>query len=256
MTAHTPQTSFPVRAFYSHRILWLVVALLAPGLSLLVFGNRLDKRVEELLLSDRPQNSIEKSPNVSKSNLAEHPLGNRRRMLLLATMGVLAADIFLPVPSSLVATLAGKELGPVIATGAAWFGLTLGGILGFALARWLGGAAARLSTQDDLASARAWANTAGPASIILLRPAPLLAEASVLAAGLGGMDWRKFLPALLLGNLAATLPYTLFGHWVGSNPWLPWALAVAALSPLALTWLLRRRLGVQASAKTSATGSP
>ena len=54
-----------------------------------------------------------------------------------AVVGLLATDIFLPIPSSLVSTLAGWQLGAVGGTAASWIGMSLGAAIGFALARQL-----------------------------------------------------------------------------------------------------------------------
>src|SRR6187401_3464404 len=53
-------------------------------------------------------------------------------------IALLSTDILLPIPSSLVCTLAGWELGSVVGAAAASTGLSLGAVLGFALARRFG----------------------------------------------------------------------------------------------------------------------
>ena len=199
---------------------WPLAMLLALGAALLLFGDRVDVWVE---------NRLGPSPSP--------------QVMAFAVFSVLAADIFLPVPSSAVATLAGKQLGPLLATLAAWLGLTFGALVGFMLTKQLGMLLAkRLSSLGDLRDAATWSGESGSISVALLRPAPLLAEASVLAAGLVNMPWRAFLPALALGNLAATLPYTVFGSLIPTNAWLPWAMTAAAVAPLLLTFLLRKKL--------------
>src|ERR1700752_3185157 len=55
-----------------------------------------------------------------------------------AVVALLATDVFLPIPSSLVSTLAGWQLGALGGTAASWIGMTLGAAIGFAVARRFG----------------------------------------------------------------------------------------------------------------------
>ena len=74
---------------------------------------------------------------------------------------------------------------------------------------------------------------------------PVLAEASVIFAGLGRMDVTRAAWPLLLGNAAVSLIYA----WVGDGGRSPDAMLPAFLGSLALSallmaaaWLWRRRL--------------
>ena len=59
-------------------------------------------------------------------------------VLAVAEVGILAIDILLPVPSSLVATLGGAQLGIVAGTACGWLGMTLGAAAGWGLGRVVG----------------------------------------------------------------------------------------------------------------------
>jgi uncharacterized membrane protein YdjX (TVP38/TMEM64 family) len=161
--------------------------------------------------------------------------------------GVLAADLLLPVPSSMVSTLAGSELGVVGGTSASWVGMSAGAVVGFGLARRYGRPLAeRLAAADDLARLDRLAARAGPALVVLTRAVPVLAEASVLLLGVNRLAWRRFLPALLASNLGIALAYAAFGEAAGEQEWLPIALGISAAAPLAVTgmarwWLARRQ---------------
>jgi membrane protein DedA with SNARE-associated domain len=152
-----------------------------------------------------------------------------------AVVGLLATDIFLPIPSSLVSTLAGWQLGALAGTAASWAGMTLGAALGFALAKWFGQpAVAWLTRPGDLARTRLLAERFGPALLVLGRGVPVLAEATVLLVGMHGMSWRRFLPPVLLANLGLALAYSVFGQIAERYQWLPLALAIAIAFPLAM----------------------
>ncbi len=158
----------------------------------------------------------------------------------------LATDVLLPVPSSLVSTLAGARLGVLGGTTASWFGMSVGAAIGFALARrWGRPLAVRLASPDDMDRLDRLAVRLGPALVVLTRAVPVLAEASVLLLGINRLSWRRFLPALLLSNLGIALAYAAFGEFAGKHEWLPLALGISVAAPLAVTaiarWSLTRR---------------
>ena len=158
--------------------------------------------------------------------------------------GLLAADVLLPVPSSIVGTLMGARLGLVTGWPWVWAGLMLGNLVGYAAGRLLLG---RLDTRPPQA----------PTLLILFvsRPVPVLAEASTFVAGAGRMSLWPFLAVcaagnaiyalVLTGNGATLLPDTL----VGPGLIIPFALPV-------LAWLLWRWLARRTRpANTGATSS-
>lgn len=150
-----------------------------------------------------------------------------------AVVALLASDIFLPIPSSAVSTLAGWQLGAVGGSLAAWAGMSLGAAIGFALARWFGQpAVAWLTRAGDLERTRVLAERFGPALLILGRGVPVLAEATVLLLGMHGLAWRRFLPPVLLANLILAIAYAVFGEIAGNQQWLPLAIGVSIALPV------------------------
>ncbi len=158
-------------------------------------------------------------------------------------IGLLATDIFLPVPSSVISTMAGMQLGSIGGTAASWFGMTLGAIIGFALARRWGHRFAQwVAKPRDLDRMKTISDRYGPTALILVRGVPVLAEASVLLMGINGLSWRRFLPAVLLSNLGLALAYAVFGEVAQRNHWLPLALAVSIALPVLLATIVGRWL--------------
>jgi len=150
-----------------------------------------------------------------------------------AVIALLASDIFLPIPSSAVSTLAGWQLGAVGGSLSAWAGMSLGAVTGFALARWLGHpVVAWLTRERDLERTRRLAERFGPALLILGRGVPVLAEATVLLVGMHALAWRRFLPPVLLANLGLAIAYAVFGEIAGRHQWLPLALGVSIALPV------------------------
>jgi uncharacterized membrane protein YdjX (TVP38/TMEM64 family) len=152
-----------------------------------------------------------------------------------AVVALLATDVFLPIPSSLVSTLAGWQLGALGGTVVSWIGMTLGAAMGFALARTFGQpAVAWLTRPPDLARTQLLAERFGPALLVLGRGIPVLAEGTVLLLGMHGMSWRRFLPPVLLANLGLALAYSVFGQVAERYHLLPLALAIAIALPVAM----------------------
>lgn len=165
----------------------------------------------------------------------QHPPA--RYQVALVVLGLLASDIFLPVPSSVVSAVAGHQLGSLSGTLVAWTGMNVGAILGFALARYAGPSFARwFSREADLVRAGVLTEQYGPALLAIGRGVPVLAEATVIWMGLHGLSWRAFLPPVIASNLALALVYCLIGDQAG----LAMALAAAIALPILLAAWTRR----------------
>lgn len=159
----------------------------------------------------------------------EHP--PEKQWIVLAVIGLLASDIFLPVPSSVVCAIAGNQLGTMVGTLVTWMGMNVGAVVGFLLAKIWGPALARWFSRDtDLQRAGAMAERFGPPLLALARGVPVLAEASVLWMGLNGLSWRAFLPPVIVSNLVLALVYCVIGDYAG----LAIALAASVAIPVAL----------------------
>lgn len=201
-------------------MLLIALALLVPILPFFAFGEALEAKVSAWL--DPPPEPA---------------------WIALMTVGVLAVDILLPVPSSLVSTFAGSQLGVVAATAASWLGMTAGGVIGFYLAKTFGRPlAARLSTDDDLAQIDQLGRHYGAGVLIVTRALPVLAEAAVLVLGTTALGWRQFLLPVAVSNLGIALVYSLLGHFAQSYGELPLALAASIALPILAATIARRWL--------------
>jgi len=201
--------------------LLLVIALIAvavPLVPFLAFGTRIDHVVAGWL-----------------DPLPSPPV------LAAMEVGVLAADLLLPVPSSMVATLGGARLGVLAGTGCAWLGLTAGSLGGW----WLGRTAAARSLaglapdeRDVLVRQR---QRLGPLFVVLTRPLPLIAEAAAILAGATAMPARDFLLAAGGGNLAIALAWSIAGAVGREADSLQWMVVAALVVPVAVAWFVLRR---------------
>jgi len=128
-----------------------------------------------------------------------------------AGVGLLIADVFLPVPSSLVMIAHGALFGVVLGTGLSLLGSLGATLFGFAVGRRGGGLLARLVTPKEKKKADALLARWGALAILITRPIPLLAETVSILAGASPMGWGRMTAAALAGSAPAALLYALTG---------------------------------------------
>jgi uncharacterized membrane protein YdjX (TVP38/TMEM64 family) len=156
-------------------------------------------------------------------------------------IGLLATDVLLPVPSSVISTLSGWQLGWMLGTFATWVGMNLGAVVGFGLARRYGKPFALWFTGvEDLNRVHEISDRYGPTVLVFTRAMPVFAEAAVLMAGIHQLSWRKFLPAVVLSNLGIAVAYSALGDYAERHQWLPLALAVAIGVPVLVAAMAKR----------------
>ena len=148
----------------------------------------------------------------------------------LAGAGLLAADVLLPIPSSIVGTMLGARLGLAAGFLSAFLGMMTGQVLAFAVSRWLlrarGG---ELPTAPTLAA------------VFLSRPVPVLAEAVAITAGAARVSWRQFLTACGAGNAVYAGALALNGAELVPDRLLGPGLLLPMLLPVA-AWLAWRAM--------------
>ena len=195
-------------------LILLALALAVPIVPFLLFGPSLEEQITGRL-----------DASVAPGTLAA------------VIVGLLAVDVFLPVPSSVVSTFAGSTLGFAAGTAASWLGMTAGALLAFVLARVFGRPLALwLSGREDLDRVDALSRRYGPLVLVLARPVPVLAEASVLLLGTTRLAWQWFLVPVALANLGIAAVYAALGNLVR----MPVALAASIALPLAAAAMARR----------------
>ena len=148
-------------------------------------------------------------------------------------IGLLTSDIFLLIPSSVLCTAAGWQFGVPLGTLIAWTGMSLGAVIGFALAKQFGKPMVSwLSKPEELARAGELTQQFGPWLLVIARGIPVVAEASVLFVGLHQMPWRTFLPPVLFSNLVLAFAYAAFGRIAEEFQLLPLAIGASIGAPV------------------------
>lgn len=140
----------------------------------------------------------------------------------------LAGDILLPVPSSVLCSLAVGPLGMPITIAAGTLGLSLSCAIGFAIGRLWSEPGAAPPPLLSLAATRA---------------VPLVAEATVVLAGSSSMTWRPFAAAVVPANLLVVTLYTGIGRWGLDTGRIRVAVIGSIVLPVLLStvvWSLRR----------------
>jgi uncharacterized membrane protein YdjX (TVP38/TMEM64 family) len=159
---------------------------------------------------------------------------------IFLSITLLVADLFLPVPSSLIMIGNGAIYGP-------FFGglVSLAGGLGAVLIGYYLGhsgenVALRWIDRTELDSARRFFERYGILAVAISRPIPLLAETIAVLAGLSGWGVRKTLLSAVIGLLPVVFIYAYSGAFAAQNDYgvLSFLLVIGLSS---VGWLVGRR---------------
>ncbi len=126
-------------------------------------------------------------------------------------VGLLIADVFLPVPSSGVMIAHGALFGAFVGTILSLLGSLGAAAVGFAVGRSGGPLLTRLISPKEHARADHLLERWGALAIVATRPLPVLAETVTILAGASPLGWTRALLAALAGSLPAALLYALAG---------------------------------------------
>lgn len=129
----------------------------------------------------------------------------------VAIAGLLALDIVLPIPSSIVSTASGAMLGLLGGTLANWIGMTAGCGVGYWIGTCGAARAERFVGPAHLARAQRLMTRWGLGALIVCRAIPVLAEASVVFAGLVRWPFARFMVSTTLANLVIAAAYAYLG---------------------------------------------
>lgn len=159
----------------------------------------------------------------------------------LLGVGLLTADVALPVPSSLVMIALGAGFGAGLGTLLSIVG-SMGAMLsGFALGRRGETLLVRFISTEERATADRLLARYGALAIVMTRPVPLLAETVAILAGASPLGWRRATLAALAGTVPAAAIYALAGATAaGSGNFVFVLAAVIVIGGCA--WLVERRL--------------
>ena len=204
----SPVSSWPRRARKLALLLLVMIAIVV--VPFLLFGETLDRLARDMMMS---------------------PLS--RPLAAVAGFLLLAADVVLPIPSTVVISILGAVLGIAGGTLVATAALTLGCALGYWLGHRLGhDVTERMIGREDFQYLTHQLERYGLLMLVLCRPVPVLAEASVIAAGVAGLPARHVLAITTLANIGVAATYAALGSSAETGSGLLAALAASIGLPL------------------------
>jgi uncharacterized membrane protein YdjX (TVP38/TMEM64 family) len=157
-----------------------------------------------------------------------------------AAIGLIVADLVLPIPATGIMAALGMLYGPVIGGFVGTAGSISAGLVAYGLCRLIGErAAVRLVGRRDLQRAHGFFERSGGWAVAVSRAMPLLPEVITCLAGLTRMPFGRFVAALICGSLPMGFVFAGLGY-AGQNQPMP-AMAASILAPLAL-WPVVKRL--------------
>jgi uncharacterized membrane protein YdjX (TVP38/TMEM64 family) len=209
-----------------NRKFWIViVVLLVPLIPFLLLGHWLEPWIEAQL------------SDVSAS-------ANPWWTAVAIVLG-LAVDILLPIPSSVLLVFAGRSFGGWSGAAVGWLGLNLSAAFGFWGSRRFGQPIVeRFSSSADVGGFESIDARIGWWSLVACRPLPILAEASVIFAGLSEMRARRFWPPIIFANGIIAALYAMLGDYAARQQWFSAAVIASMVLPLLfiVVWRWRQRL--------------
>lgn len=131
-------------------------------------------------------------------------------------IGLLIADVLLPVPSSLIMVAHGALFGVWVGTLFSLLGSLGAALFGFAIGRRGGKLLDKLVTAEERAHADMLLRRWGVLAIIVTRPVPILAETVAIVAGTSSLSWGSTAVAALAGSIPPALLYAITGAAVAN----------------------------------------
>lgn len=128
----------------------------------------------------------------------------------------LAADIILPIPSSLVMILNGKILGFAPGTLVSFLSGMASSTTGFFLGRKCNSLLNRFFSSGEQLAGNRMFGCYGHAAIAVSKALPILSEAVSVVAGTTDITLRRFLGYSALGHILVSLAYALVGNYAWS----------------------------------------
>jgi len=162
-------------------------------------------------------------------------------------VGLLVADLVLPVPATGVMAALGSVYGPIVGALVGAAGSVSAGLVGYGLARWGGRPLVRLIADEaEQRRFQAFFDRWGGLAVILSRAMPVLPEVMAVLAGLARMRPGRFMVALLLGTVPTAAMYAYLGYVSRREPW--YGILVAVVVPVLIWPVFLRVVGREGGA--------
>lgn len=160
----------------------------------------------------------------------------------LVAVGLLVADLFIPIPTTSVVAALGIVYGPVVGAAIGVAGTSLAASIGYGIGRFLGRPIAARFIGDAMAGGERVFRRHGGWIVAGSRWMPVLPEVVSVVAGVSRMRFTAFILSALCGVVPFCAVFATVGHLGAERPVL--TLTLSALAPLMLWWIVRRVRGV------------
>jgi uncharacterized membrane protein YdjX (TVP38/TMEM64 family) len=159
----------------------------------------------------------------------------------VAGIALLAGDLFLPVPGTVVISALGLIYGVLTGGAVAAVGLMTAGLCGYGLGRLCGERFARRWLGDrDFDKGTKLFTTGGGWVVALSRALPILPEVISCTAGLVRMPFKRFVVSLACGSVPMGFLFAAIGRAGQETP--GWAFGLSLAVPALLWWVAGRIL--------------
>lgn len=161
----------------------------------------------------------------------------------IVAVGLIVADIAVPIPTTLIITMMGQQYGPFLGGLIGTLGSFSAGVVAYGLTRMLGRGFARWLLGDELDGASRFFTQSGSFAVACSRWLPLIPEAVSCLAGLVRMPFGKYCVALLCGAVPMCFAYAALAT-ISENQLVP--LIISILLPVPIWWVAGRLLHLRA----------
>jgi uncharacterized membrane protein YdjX (TVP38/TMEM64 family) len=155
-------------------------------------------------------------------------------------VGLLIADVVLPVPSSVIMIAHGALFGIWIGSLLSLIGSTGCSLTGFAMGRAGREKVRRFVSDAEYARASRLLDRWGMVAIVATRPVPILAEVmSIIAGTTRSMSWWQITISSIAGSLPPAIAYAVAGHFATKTVGAIWVFSALMLLSAAMWWFDR-----------------
>lgn len=155
--------------------------------------------------------------------------------------GLLLADVFIPIPSSVIMIAHGAVFGILWGTLLSWSASVGGAMIGWWVGHRGSGLMNRIVSPAEKESAHAFLHRWGVMAIVISRFIPVIAETVAIMSGTTPLGWKRVLIAASIGTLPAALIYAIAGT-VTTDLASGFLVMIGVVILAAATWLIGKRL--------------
>lgn len=129
------------------------------------------------------------------------------------SVGILASDIFLPIPSSFVMVTNGALFGVWVGTLLSVVGSLISSLVGFYIGSLGEKQVNRWMSEEEQLKGKQFFEKYGVVAIIISRPIPLLAETISIIAGTTSISHRQMIWSSFIGVVPSAIIYAMVGEY-------------------------------------------